>query len=148
MLKQKSNSNAFNLEKSEQINAKRLKQILSSEKSLPKLVSSTGEEVILSQSVNDALYQVLEAMEAGIEVTVSPIDRDMTIAEAADVLNVSFFYLEKLLDRGKIPFKAVGVSKHINTKDLLDYKSNRDLERRAGLSELTAFLQEEGFYTE
>ena len=102
MLKQKSNSNSSNLEKSdeksEQINAKQLKQVISSsEKSLPKLVSSTGEEVVLSQSVNDALYQVLEAMEAGIEVTVSPIDRDMTIAEAADVLNVSSFYLEKLL---------------------------------------------------
>ncbi|MEO0834471.1 MAG: PIN domain-containing protein [Cyanobacteria bacterium J06642_3] len=45
MLKQKSNSNSDNLGKNDQINAKQLKQvILSSEKSLPKLVSSTGEE--------------------------------------------------------------------------------------------------------
>ena len=148
MLEQKSNPNSSNFEKSEQINVKELKQLLNSEKSLPKLVSSTGEEVVLSKPVYDLVYQVLEAMEAGVEVTVSPIDGDMTIAEAADVLNVSSFYLEKLLDQGKITFKAVGVSKHINTKDLLDYKSNRDVERRKGLSELTAFLQEEGFYTE
>lgn len=148
MLQQKSNSNSSNLEKSQQINAKQLKQILNSEKSLPKLVSSTGEEVVLSQSVNDALYQVIEAMEAGIEVTVSPIDKDMSIAEAAEVLNVSTVYVEKLLDRGEIAYIAVGITKHINTKDVLDYKSNRDLKRRKGLSELTTFLQEEGLYPE
>lgn len=147
MLQQKSNSNSSNLETNEQINAKQLKQILNSDKSLPKLVSSTGEEVVLSQSVNDNLYKVLEAMEAGIKVTISPIDRDMSIAEAAEVLNVSSFYLEKLLSQGEIPFKAVGSSKHINTQDLLDYKSNRDTKRREGLSELTAFIQETGCYT-
>jgi len=148
MLEQKFNSNSSHLEKSEQINVKELKQLLNSEKSLPKLVSSTGKEVVLSKSVNDTLYQVLEAMEAGIEVTVSPIDRDMTIAEAAEVLNVSSTYLEKLLDRGEIPSKVVGISKHINTKHLLDYKSNRDAERRKGLTELTGFMQEIGGYTD
>lgn len=87
-------------------------------------------------------------MEAGIEVTVSPIDRDMTIAEAAEVLNVSPTYLEELLDRGEIPSRVVGTSKHINTKNILDYKSNRDAEKRKGLSELTAFIQEVGGYTD
>ena len=148
MLEQKSNPNSSNLKKSEQINVKELKQLLNSEKSLPKLVSSTGEEVPLSKSVNDLLYQVLEAMEAGIEVTVLPIDKDMTIAEAAEVLNVSSLYLKQLLDDGKIPSKAVGTSKHINSKDLLDYKTNRDARRRKGLTEFTAFIQETGCYSE
>ncbi len=136
MLEQKSNSNSSHLEKSEQINVKELKQLLNSEKSLPKLVSSTGKEVVLSQAVNDTLCKVLEAMEAGIEVTVLPIDRDMTIAEAAEVLNVSSTYLEQLLDKEEIPSRVVGISKHINAKNLLDYKSNRDAERRKGLTEL------------
>ena len=148
MLKQKSNSDSSNFEKNEQINVKELKQLLNSEKSLPKLVSSTGEEVPLSKSVNDLLYKVLEALEAGIEVAISPIDKDMTIAETAKVLNVSSFYLEKLLDDGKIPFKVVGTSKHINSKDLLNYKTNRDAKRRKGLAEFTAFIQEAGGYSE
>lgn len=148
MLQQKLNSNSSNLEKSEQINAKQLKQvILSSEESLPKLVSSTGEEVVLSKSVNDALYKILEAVEAGIEVTVSPLDQDMTIAEAAEVLNVSSTYLEKLLDRGEISSKPVGTKQHINTKELLNYKSSRDAKRRKSLRELTGFIQEVGCYT-
>ncbi|MEM8721417.1 MAG: helix-turn-helix domain-containing protein [Cyanobacteria bacterium P01_G01_bin.39] len=147
MLKQKSNSNSDNLGKNDQINAKQLKQIiLSSEKSLPKLVSSTGEEVVLSQSVNDALYKILEAVEAGIQVTVAPLDRDMSIAEAADILNVSSAYLEKLLDREEIPAKSVGSTRYINTKDILNYKINRDTTRRKGLRELTNFLQETGCY--
>lgn len=148
MLEQKFNSDSSNLERSEQINVKELKQLLNAEKSLPKLVSSTGESIVLPKHINDILYQILEAAEAGIEVTVLPIDRDMTIAEAAEVLNVSSDYLEKLLDREEIPFKAVGTSRHINTKEILDYKSRRDADRRKGLAELTAFMQEVGGYTD
>ncbi|MGD1918827.1 MAG: helix-turn-helix domain-containing protein [Pleurocapsa sp.] len=148
MLKQKSNSNSSNLEKSEQINAKQLKQLLNSEKSLPKLVSSTGDAVTLSKPVNDLLYQVLEAMESGIKVTVLPIDKDMTIADAAEFLNVSPSYITKLLEKGTIPFENVGSSKHISTKDIFDYKSKRNAARRKGINELTAFMQEEGFYAD
>ena len=148
MLEQKSNFDSSNLERSEQINVKELKQLLNAEKSLPKLVSSTGESIPLSKYVNDTLYQILEAAEAGIEVIVSPVDRDMTIAEAAEVLNVSSEYLEKLLDREEISFKIVGTSRHINTKEILDYKSRRDANRRKGLAELTAFMQETGGYAD
>ena len=134
MLEQKFNSDSFNLERSEQINVKELKQLLNAEKSLPKLVSSTGESIVLPKHINDILYQILEAAEAGIEVTVLPIDRDMTIAEAAEVLNVSSDYLEKLLDREEIPFKAVGTSRHINTKEILD-ETTRNLVKQGKMSE-------------
>ena len=146
MLEQKDSNKSLELNKSEQIKAKRLKQLLSSESSLPKLVSSTGEEMVLSESAYHALYQFLEAMESGIKVTISPIDRNMSIAEAAEVLNVSTPYLDKLLSEGEIPFETVGTLKHINDKDILDYKSSRDIKRRKHLTELTEFIQEAGFY--
>ena len=70
----------------------------------------------------------------------------MNITEAAEVLNVSSDYLEKLLDRGEISFEIVGTSKQIERESLLDYRSRRDANRRKGLSELTAFIQKIGGY--
>ena len=148
MLKQQPNSSASNLEKSEKKNIEQLKQLLSSAKSLPRLVSSTGEEVVLSEFVYNKLYQVLEAMESGTEITISPIDRNVSITRAAEILNMSPSYLVELLDQGEIPYTTMGSTRHIKIRDIFNYKGNRDAQRRKDLNELTAFLQEEGFYTE
>ena len=150
MLKQKPNSNSSKLEISEKKNIKQIKQLLSSTKSLPRLVSSTGEEVVLSESVYNTLYEVLEAMESGVEteITISPVDRNMTVKEVAEVLNVSVSYLVKLLDRGEIAYSTIGNARFLNRRDVLDYKNDRDEKRRKGLSDFTAFIQETGCYTD
>ena len=121
---------------------------MSSAKSLPRLVSSTGEEVVLSEFVYNKIYQVLEAIESGTEITISPLDRYVNIAEAAEILNMSPSYLVELLDQGKITYTTIGSTKHMKIRDILNYKSHRDATRRKGLNELTSFLQEEGFYAE
>ena len=72
----------------------------------------------------------------------------MNITEAAEILNVSSDYLEKLLDRGEVSIKFVGTSKQIERESLFDYKSRRDANRRKGLAELTAFMQETGGYAD
>ena len=72
----------------------------------------------------------------------------MTTQQAADFLNVSHSYLAKLLDQGDIPSLpgASGRSRLVYTQDIVAYKQRRDAQRRQHLSELTAFLQDEGFY--
>lgn len=148
MLQQKSNSSSSELEKSDKKNIRQLKQLFSSSaKSLPKLVSSTGEEVVLSEAVYNTLYEVLEAMESGTEITVSPLNQNITVSEAAEILNVSSSYVNKLLDRGDISCVNSGTAKHINRRELLIYKEQRDIERRKALSEFTSSLQENGFYS-
>ena len=150
MLKQKPNSDSSKLETSDKKNIKQIKQLLSSAKSLPRLVSSTGEEVVLAESVYNTLYKVLEAMESGVEteITISLVDRDMTVKEVAEVLNVSEPYLEKLLNRGEISYSTVGDVKFLNRRDVLNYKNDRNCKRREDLSNFTAFLQEAGCYTD
>lgn len=146
MLKQKPNLSSSELKKSEKKNIEQIKQLLSSAKCLPRLVNSTGEEVVLTESVYKTLYNVLEAMESGTGISISPVDRDITMAEVSEILNISIPYLTKLLDQGDIPYVTVGSTRHLNLRDVLNYKSDRDQNRRKGISNLTAFIQEEGFY--
>ncbi|MFM2312956.1 MAG: hypothetical protein RLZZ04_2232 [Cyanobacteriota bacterium] len=147
MLQQKPNSSSSELEKSDKKNIQQLKQLLSSAKSLPRLVSSTGEEVVLSEAVYETLYEVLEAMESDTEVTISPLNLSVTVSDAAEILNVSPSYVNKLLDNGDIPYFNIGTARHINRRQILDYEHKRDLNRRKGLQEYTRLLQEDGFYS-
>jgi hypothetical protein len=54
--------------------------------------------------------------------------------------------MNELLDRENISHITSGTAKHINYRELLSYKHQRDLERRKALSEFTYSLQE-GFYS-
>jgi hypothetical protein len=64
----------------------------------------------------------------------------MNKCAAADLLNVSRPYLQKLLDNGTLA--------SLDDDVLLDYKDKRDAERRQSLDEQSAFMQENGFYDE
>ena len=126
-----------------------LQQLLHAAKSpqkFPKLVSSQGEEIELPESVYKALYQVVEAFATGTSITISPIDKPITIEETASILNVSKDYVNKLVRQGDLEYTIVGTTKHINCKDVLKYKQVRDSQRKKSLDELTAFMQQEGFY--
>lgn len=77
-----------------------------------------------------------------------PKERKMTALEAADFLNVSYSFLIKLLEEGKIPYSKEGAHRRIHFQDLMRYKDQRNINRQQGLQELTQFLQDEGFYDE
>jgi hypothetical protein len=60
-----------------------------------------------------------------------------TISAAAEYLNVSKTYLQKLLDEGAVTLEV---------DNLIMYRLQRDTKRRRALAEMSAFLQDEGFY--
>lgn len=146
MLQEYKDSGKFTQNTTEAV--KQLERILASKNLHPRLVGSDGEEILLPEPVYDALCQVVRAMASGQKVTIVPSDREMTTQEAADFLNVSRPYLIKLLEQGEIPYTKVGSHRRICSQDVLTYKQQRDAKRRQKLSEITAFLQEEGFYDE
>jgi excisionase family DNA binding protein len=76
-----------------------------------------------------------------------PIDRELTTQAAADILNVSRQYLVELLDNQTIPHTKVGTHRRIRFGDLMNYKTDRDAKRRAGLSRMTKKSQQLGLYT-
>ena len=149
MLQQKDCLTPIIPEKQQKPAIENLQQLLHAAKSLPsfpKLVSSQGEEIELPESVYEALYQVVEAMASGTSITISPIDKAITIEESAKILNVSKDYIHKLIEQGDLKYTIVGTTKQFNCKDVLEYKQVRDSRRRESLDELTAFMQQEGFY--
>lgn len=148
MTKTKKSLMQFSSQPSETLSIKRLERILNAENSQPRLVGSNGEEILLPESVYTALQQVIQAMASGQSITIVPQDREMTTQQAADFLNVSRPYLIKLLEQGEIPYSKVGSHRRVGSKELIAYKAQRNAERRQHLSNLTSFLEEEGFYDE
>lgn len=82
------------------------------------------------------LLDVLPEMAAGHGVLVRPPHAQVTMEEAADVLNVSRPCLASLLDAGQIPSQKVGTHRRIRLEDLLRYEEYIDRERRIALDAL------------
>ncbi|WP_044205462.1 helix-turn-helix domain-containing protein [Coleofasciculus chthonoplastes] len=146
MPKEHKTSVQFTAEERETSHIKRLERLLNAQESQPRLVGSSGEEILLPDSVYQALRQVIHAMASGQGITLVPNDREMTTQQAADFLNVSRPYLIKLLEQGDISYTKVGAHRRIRSQDIMAYKQQRDAQRHQHLSEFTAFLQDEGFY--
>ena len=67
------------------------------------------------------LRNLMEAVMRGQNVTMLTQDRELSPAEAAQMLNVSRPHLTKLMDRGLLEFRRVGTHRRIAVPDLLDY---------------------------
>jgi excisionase family DNA binding protein len=72
------------------------------------------------------------------------MNEDLTIAEAADFLNVSRSYLLDLIESGALPIHLVDSERRVRRDDLARYKEQLDAQRRKALDELTAEAQELG----
>ncbi len=71
------------------------------EASFPRLVSSSGEEIELPESVFHLLHQLVHDLAQGNTVMIVPGHRELTTQEAADLLNVSRQYLVEVLPSGE-----------------------------------------------
>jgi excisionase family DNA binding protein len=113
-----------------------------------KLVGPGGEEVAIPASAFHALKLAVDAMAAGLTITLVPHGKELTSQQAADLLQVSRPYLiEKLLDTGEIPHHRTGRDRRILLDDVLAYRERRAQERRAAARRLTQLSQEvEGGY--
>jgi excisionase family DNA binding protein len=74
-------------------------------------------------------------------------NKDFTTQEAADILNVSHQYLVGLLEAQAIPHSRVGTRCRVGFGDLINYKNDRDVKRREGLSQMTRMSQKLGLYS-
>ena len=110
------------------------------------LVGPKGERIALPESVFYVLERVAEVLARGDSITVVPVGRELTTQQEADLLNVSRQYLVRLLDEGRITFRKTGTHRRLRIEDVLEFKAQRDKDRRAGLRELSRMTQELGGY--
>jgi excisionase family DNA binding protein len=110
-----------------------------------RLVGSDGQEIIISDGAFDVLKKILPTLESRrATITIAPATAELTTQQAADALNMSLPYLMKLLEEEKIPHVMVGTHPRIRSKDLEDYQTLRNAQRRKVHDELTQLMEDEG----
>ena len=96
------------------------------------------------------LLGVLQEMGKGNGVSITPVHKEFTTQQAADLLKVSRPYLiEELLEKGVIPYRKVGNRRRIRYEDLLRYKEAEENEiarREKVMQELIAETERLGLY--
>ena len=104
-----------------------------------RLVSESGVAIQLPDAVQRLLLQIVRELGDGNAVTVLPVHAELTTQEAADLLNVSRPYLIGLVDDHRLPCsRTAGKHRRLRLADVLAFKHQRDIERRAALDEMSA----------
>ena len=100
------------------------------------------ESIEVPKPVFEVLMKVLAIMSEGKAFALIPLDKELTTQQAADILNVSRPYFNKLLELGEIPHRKVGRNRRVRFGDLAQYKTKQEEKSRAALQELADQAQE------
>ncbi len=100
--------------------------------------------IVVSDSAAKMLLQISKAIEAGQSITIIPTDGQLSLEQAADILNVSRQYAAKLVHEGKIPYTEVNGLRLVHLADVKAYKKEVVRKRKAVLDLLVADAQEQG----
>lgn len=111
-----------------------------------KLVGPDGRVEILPNNLYSFLLRLLAELRAGHSVTLLQNRHEFTTIEASKILGMSRQFLVRLLEKGEVPFHMVGTHRRMYARDVLAYKTKRDLSRRQTLDDLARAEYEEGVY--
>jgi excisionase family DNA binding protein len=92
------------------------------------------------------LFDALQEMAKGHAVALVPGESELTIRQAAEVLQVSRPSLVKLLDDGKLPSRKTGAHRRIRYADILHYLEMERIRQTKIMEELVAETERLGLY--
>jgi len=121
--------------------------LIPSQKPLQLTVTSDDDierELTLPPTAVRLLLDILEQMALGKAVTIIPVNAELTIQQAADLLNVSRPFLVDLINKNEIPHRKLGRGQRILFEELINYKQKVERSQKAALEELTAQAEELG----
>lgn len=108
------------------------------------LVGGGAEDPVeLPEEVYRALRHVVDAMQRGLSVTISPTSQTLTTQQAADLLGISRPTLIRALDEGRLPYSRVGTHRRIALTDVLDHREQRRREQYDALDEVSQSTEED-----
>lgn len=102
----------------------------------------SDESIEIPRQVFNVLMRLLSVMSEGKAFSLIPMDKELTTQQAADILNVSRPYLNKILDLGEIAHRKVGRNRRIRFSDLMEYKKSQEQKSKAALQEIADQAQE------
>ena len=88
----------------------------------------------------------LRALAGGSPVRIEPLSELLTTSQAADLLNISRTTMVKLLEDGKLPYEQPNVHRLVRRDDVLAYKRERSVMRRAYLRDSLREAVADGTY--
>ena len=101
-----------------------------------------GEQVELPENVYRILQHVVEALQAGLAVTVAPTATTLTTQQAAELLGVSRPTVVKYLDSGQIPHTKVGSHRRVLLQDVLKFREARKVRQHDAVAATSAGFDE------
>jgi excisionase family DNA binding protein len=110
------------------------------------IVAATGERIEVPASLVGALQYLASLLAQGDAVTLVPVRRDVSLAEAATLLGVSVAFVNQLLDTGELASHGEGDDRRVRVSDVVSYKQRRSADNRRDLATALAVAQEAGAY--
>ncbi len=110
------------------------------------LVGSNGESAALPELLRALMQEIVVRLADGSSLVVMPEERQFTIPEAADLLELPRTDVIRLLDAGELPCESVGNERLIGLRDVLTYAKRRSGMRRAALDQMARDAWEAGLY--
>jgi hypothetical protein len=110
------------------------------------LVDERGRRIELPETAVQLVHQVVRALARGKPVEIHALPRELTIRQAADILDLRPEDVVRLLDEGEIPFVQADEFRLIRFEDAMAYRPKRDADRRAAMDELIRLSEEMGLY--
>lgn len=108
-----------------------------------------GDQTVrLPESVVLGLRDMAQYLGRGAAVQVVPLDRELSLSEAAQILGISREYLRKLVHNGELHAERVGTHHRLTLAQVFEYRDRRAERRRHSLSELREQTAELGAYDE
>ena len=105
-------------------------------------IQDSNEIVEIPIDAYSYLKDILKIMAEGNDLMIMETKSELSTQQAANILNVSRPHLVKLLESGQIAFKKAGTHRRILVKDIIQYKSNLEKNRRKNLNALAKQAQE------
>lgn len=125
---------------------RQLIELLSTEKGMQRLEIWDDEQrphtIEMPALALRQLDQILQEFAVGNAARIVSIRAELTLIEAADLLDVTRLRLVELLDENVIPYTNVGRRRQVKYADVIAYKQRRTADSRQAMDDLSVQAQE------
>jgi hypothetical protein len=112
----------------------------------PTIVAPDGESVPVPRTLTRLLQEITHILATGDAVDVVSVPGELTVVEAAELLNEPEAEVKELIQQHLLPDPA-GTPPRMPLADVIAFRNQRDSERRQALEELIQLNQDLGLYT-